>query len=61
MDFKLVSDYKPAGDQARAIDELTRALSGVWLGVSQNCWRRSALQFFPPFRKSGERQTTRSL
>src|SRR5213595_2841903 len=29
MDFKLVSDYKPAGDQARAIDELTR---GVYSG-----------------------------
>jgi excinuclease ABC subunit B len=29
MDFKLVSDYKPAGDQARAIEELTR---GVYSG-----------------------------
>ena len=29
MDFKLVSDYKPAGDQARAIDELNR---GVYSG-----------------------------
>src|SRR5438067_980209 len=29
MDFKLLSDYKPAGDQARAIDELTR---GVYSG-----------------------------
>ena len=29
MDFKLVSDYKPAGDQARAIDELMR---GVYSG-----------------------------
>jgi len=29
MDFKLVSEYKPAGDQARAIDELTR---GVYSG-----------------------------
>src|SRR5438067_2985937 len=29
MDFKLLSDYKPAGDQARAIDELTR---GIYAG-----------------------------
>jgi excinuclease ABC subunit B len=29
MDFKLVSDYKPAGDQARALDELT---GGVYNG-----------------------------
>src|SRR3989440_592469 len=29
MDFKLLSDYKPAGDQARAIDELT---GGVYNG-----------------------------
>jgi excinuclease ABC subunit B len=29
MDFKLVSDYSPAGDQARAIEELTR---GVYSG-----------------------------
>src|ERR1700757_5224371 len=29
MDFKLVSDYKPAGDQAKAIDELSR---GVYAG-----------------------------
>src|SRR5436305_611780 len=39
MDFKLISDYKPAGDQARAIEELSRALySGekhqVLLGVT---------------------------
>src|SRR3954464_12629674 len=39
MDFKLVSDYKPAGDQGRAIDELSRGLySGekhqVLLGVT---------------------------
>src|SRR5690242_21561961 len=27
MDFKLVSDYKPQGDQGRAIEQLTR---GVW-------------------------------
>jgi excinuclease ABC subunit B len=29
MDFKLVSDYKPAGDQGKAIDELSR---GVYSG-----------------------------
>src|SRR3954462_13786582 len=39
MDFKLVSDYNPAGDQARAIEELSRGLySGekhqVLLGVT---------------------------
>jgi excinuclease ABC subunit B len=39
MDFKLVSDYKPAGDQGKAIDELSRGLySGekhqVLLGVT---------------------------
>src|SRR5881227_1714937 len=39
MDFKLISNYKPAGDQARAIEELSRALySGekhqVLLGVT---------------------------
>src|SRR6266576_5170830 len=26
MDFKLVSDYQPAGDQGRAIDELTKGI-----------------------------------
>src|SRR5436305_12423039 len=30
MDFKLISEYQPAGDQARAIDELTK---GVYAGV----------------------------
>src|SRR3954464_10301243 len=39
MDFKLVSDYKPAGDQGRAIDELSRGLYSdekhqVLLGVT---------------------------
>src|SRR5258706_3175467 len=39
MDFKLVSSYQPAGDQARAIDELTKGLAGgekhqVLLGVT---------------------------
>src|SRR5581483_4433258 len=29
MDFKLISDYKPRGDQGRAIESLTR---GVWDG-----------------------------
>src|SRR5438874_103408 len=29
MDFKLISEYQPAGDQARAIDELTK---GVYAG-----------------------------
>ena len=29
MDFKLVSEYQPAGDQARAIDELTK---GIYAG-----------------------------
>lgn len=28
MDFKLVSDYKPTGDQPEAIDELVRAING---------------------------------
>ena len=26
MDFKLISDYKPQGDQARAIEQLTRGV-----------------------------------
>src|SRR5438067_11601176 len=39
MDFKLVSDYKPAGDQCRAIEELSRGLYAgekhqVLLGVT---------------------------
>src|SRR5438270_1848503 len=39
MDFKLVSDYKPAGDQGRAIEELSRGLYAgekhqVLLGVT---------------------------
>jgi excinuclease ABC subunit B len=39
MDFKLVSDYKPKGDQARAIESLTRGLADreqhqVLLGVT---------------------------
>src|SRR5438105_10054320 len=39
MDFKLISDYKPAGDQGKAIEELSRGLySGekhqVLLGVT---------------------------
>ena len=39
MDFQLVSDYKPRGDQARAIDELVRGIVGgekhqVLLGVT---------------------------
>src|SRR5215475_3326026 len=39
MDFKLVSDYKPAGDQGRAFDELSRGLYAgekhqVLLGVT---------------------------
>jgi excinuclease ABC subunit B len=39
MDFQLVSDYKPAGDQPRAIDELLRGLDAgdkdqVLLGVT---------------------------
>src|SRR5438105_14332215 len=29
MDFRLISEYQPAGDQARAIDELTR---GIYAG-----------------------------
>ena len=28
MDFKLVSDYKPTGDQPEAIDGLVRAIDG---------------------------------
>ena len=39
MDFQLVSDYQPRGDQARAIDELVRGIVGgekhqVLLGVT---------------------------
>ena len=39
MDFELVSDYQPRGDQARAIDELVRGIVGgekhqVLLGVT---------------------------
>ena len=39
MDFRITSDYKPKGDQARAIDELTRGIYGgekhqVLLGVT---------------------------
>src|SRR6266404_1448539 len=39
MDFKLVSSYQPAGDQARAISELSKGLAGgekhqVLLGVT---------------------------
>src|SRR5437660_7032643 len=39
MDFKLISDYKPAGDQGRAIEELSRGLYAsekhqVLLGVT---------------------------
>src|SRR5256714_2532734 len=39
MDFKLISDYKPAGDQARAIEELSSGLAAgekhqVLLGVT---------------------------
>ncbi|MHB8301582.1 MAG: DEAD/DEAH box helicase family protein, partial [Acidobacteriaceae bacterium] len=39
MDFELVSDYQPRGDQGRAIDELVRGIVGgekhqVLLGVT---------------------------
>ena len=39
MDFKLVSDYKPTGDQPEAIEELVRSVNGhsqhnVLLGVT---------------------------
>ncbi|HET9099908.1 MAG TPA: DEAD/DEAH box helicase family protein, partial [Acidobacteriaceae bacterium] len=39
MDFQLVSDYQPRGDQGRAIDELVRGIVGgekhqVLLGVT---------------------------
>ena len=39
MDFQLVSDYQPRGDQARAIDELVRGITcgekhQVLLGVT---------------------------
>src|SRR5438876_6299974 len=39
MDFRLISEYQPAGDQARAIDELTKGIyagdkNQVLLGVT---------------------------
>ncbi len=39
MDFKLISDYKPRGDQGRAIEQLTRGVRDaekhqVLLGVT---------------------------